>query len=104
MSKQDKTTFSYEGKKPTFLAEIKNHHCFTMVTPHFQTTDWKQSVTDIMITGLDSAQTCSCPGFMLIKGSDNEKPWSKMSSSAVIKAICAVLWPDPFINEGTETF
>ena len=67
-----------------------------MATQHSQLTDRKRSRTDILTTSLDSVQICSWPRFVLIKGTDNERPLSKLSPFAVNKAIVAVLGSDPF--------
>ena len=67
-----------------------------MATQHSQLTDRKRSRTDILTTSLDSVQICSWPRFLLIKGTDNERPLSKLSPFAVNKAIVAVLGSDPF--------
>ena len=67
-----------------------------MPTPHSQLTDRKRSRTDILTTSLDSVQICSWPCFLLIKGTDNERPLSKLSPFAMNKAIVAVLGSDPF--------
>ena len=67
-----------------------------MATQHSQMTDRKQTRTDILTTSLDSAPICSWPRFLLIKGTDNERPLSKLSPFAVNKAIVAVLGSDPF--------
>ena len=45
---------------------------------------------------LHSSTICSWPCFLLIKGTDNERPLSKLSPFAVNKAIVAVLGSDPF--------
>ena len=73
-----------------------NNYYFTMATQHSQMTDRKQSRTDILTTSLDSAPICSWPCFLLIKGTDNERPLSKPSPFAVNKTIVAVLGSDPF--------
>ena len=69
---------------------------FTMATQHSQMTDRKRSKTDILTTSLDSAPICSWPRFLLIKGTDNERPLSKLPPFALNKAIVAVLGSDPF--------
>ena len=61
-----------------------------------QLTDRKRSRTDILTTNLDTVQICSWPRFLLMKGTDNERPLSKLSPFAVNKAIIAVLGSDPF--------
>ena len=64
-----------------------NNYCYTMATQHSQLTDRKRSRTDILTRSLDSAPICSWPHFLLIKGTDNERPLSKLSPFAVNKAI-----------------
>ena len=73
-----------------------NNYYFTMATQHSQMTDRKRTRTDILTTSLDSAPICSWPRFLLIKGTDNERPLYKLSPFAVNKAIVAVLGSDPF--------
>ena len=73
-----------------------NNYYFTMATQHSQMIDRKRTRTDILTTSLDSAPICSWPRFLLIKGTDNERPLSKLSPFAVNKAIVAVLGSDPF--------
>ena len=73
-----------------------NNYYFTMATQHSQMTDRKRTRTDILTTSLDSAPICSWPRFLLIKGTDNERPLTKLSPFAVNKAIVAVLGSDPF--------
>ena len=51
---------------------------------------------DFMTTNLDSVQICTWPRFLLVKGTDNERPLSKLSPFAVNKAIVAVLGSHPF--------
>ena len=67
-----------------------------MATQHSQLTDRKQSRTDILTTSLDSVQISSWSRFLWIKGTDNERPLSKLLPFAVNKAIVAVLGSDPF--------
>ena len=67
-----------------------NNYYFTMATQHSQMTDRKQTRTDMLTTSLDSAPICSWPRFLLIKGTDNERPLSKLSPFAVNKATVAV--------------
>ena len=38
---------------------------------------------DYMTTNLDSVQICTWPRFLLVKGTDNERPLSKLSQFAV---------------------
>ena len=52
--------------------------------------------SDFMTTNLDSVQICAWPQFLLVKGTDNERPLSKLSPFAVNKAIVAVIGSDPF--------
>ena len=73
-----------------------NIYYFTMATQHSQMTDRKRTRTDILTTRSVSAPICSWPSFLLIKGTDNERPLSKLSPFAVNKAIVAVLGSDPF--------
>ena len=73
-----------------------NYYCFIMATQHSQLIDRKQTRTDILTTSLDSSQICSWPCFLLIKGTDNDRPLPKLSPFAVNKAIVAVLGSDPF--------
>ena len=73
-----------------------NNYYFTMATQHSQMTDRKRTRTDILTTSLDSAPICSWPRILLIKGTDNERPLSKLSPFAVNKAIVAVLGSDPY--------
>ena len=58
--------------------------------------DRKRSRPDIMTTDFDSAQICSWPRFLLIKGTNDERPLCKLSPFAVNKAIVAILGCDPF--------
>ena len=51
---------------------------------------------EFMITNSNSAQMCSWPRFLLVKGTGNESPLSKLSPFAVSKAIVAVLRSDSF--------
>ena len=69
-----------------------------MVSQNSNMTDRKRIRTspEIMTTNLDSAQICIWPRFLLVKGTDNERPLSKLSPFAVNKAIVAVLGSDPF--------
>ena len=66
-----------------------------MATHHSQLTDRKRTQTDILTTSLNSPQICSWPRFLLIKGTDNERPLFKLSPFAVNKATVAVLGSDP---------
>ena len=69
-----------------------------MASQNSQMTDRKRIRTspEIMTTNLDYAQICTWPQFLLVKGTDNERPLSKLSPFAVNKAIVAVLGSDPF--------
>ena len=75
-----------------------NNHFNIMASQNSQMTDRKRirTLPEFMITNLDSAQICSWPRFMLVKGTDNERPLSKLSPFAVNKVIVAVLGSDPF--------
>ena len=68
-----------------------------MATQNTQMTDRKRIRTspDFMTSNLDSVQICTWPRFLLVKGTDNERPLSKLSPFAVNKAIVAVLGSDP---------
>ena len=69
-----------------------------MATQHSQLADRKRirTLPDSMTMNLDSVQICMWPRFLLVKGTDNERPLSKLLPFAVNKAIVAVLGPDPF--------
>ena len=67
-----------------------------MATQHSQLTDRKQTRTDNLTTSLDSAPICSWPCFLLIKGTDSERPLSKLSPYPENKGIVALLGSDPF--------
>ena len=75
-----------------------NKYYNIMATQNRQTTDRKRIRTspDFMTSNLDSVQICTWPRFLLVKGTDNERPLSKLSPFAVNKAIVAVLGSDPF--------
>ena len=75
-----------------------NNHYNIMATQNFQMTDRKRirTLPELMITNSDSAQICTWPRFLLVKGTDNERPLSKLSPFAVNKAIVSVLGSDPF--------
>ena len=74
-----------------------NKHYNIMGTQNTQMTDRKRIRTspDFMTTNLDSVQICTWLRFLLVKGTDNERPLSKLSSFAVNKAIVVVLGSDP---------
>ena len=76
----------------------KNNHFNIMATQNSQMTDRKRirTLPKFMIMNSDSAQICSWPRFMLVKGTDNERPLSKLSPFAINKVIVAVLGSDPF--------
>ena len=74
---------------------MKNHPNI-MVTQNSLLMGRKRSRPDIMTTDFDSAQICSWPRFLLIKGTDDERPFCKLSSFAVNKAFVAILGYDPF--------
>ena len=48
------------------------------------------------ILNLDSPQICSWPRFLLVKGTNDERPLCRLSTFAVNKAIVAILGSDPF--------
>ena len=73
---------------------MKNHSN-TMATQNSLLMDRKRSRPD-MTTEFDSAQICSWPRFLLIKGTDDERPLFKLSPFAVNKASVAILGSDPF--------
>ena len=75
-----------------------NNHYNIMATQNSQLTDRKRIRTspELMIANSDSAQICIWPRFLLVKGTDNERPLSKLSLFAVNKAIVAILGSDPF--------
>ena len=59
--------------------------------------DRKRTRTTLdMTTNLDSPQICSWPRFLLVKGTDDERPLCRLSPFAVNKAIVAILGSDPF--------
>ena len=59
--------------------------------------DRKRTRTSLdMTTNLDSPQICSWPRFLLVKGTDDERPLCRLSPFAVNKAIVAILGSDPF--------
>ena len=86
------------GSKGGWRALATNNHYNIMATQNSQMTDRKRIRTspEVMITNLDSAQICTWPRCLLVKGTDNERPLSKLSPFAVNKAIVAVLGSDPF--------
>ena len=67
-----------------------------MATQNLLLIDRKRSRPDIMTTDFDSAEICSWPRFLLIKGTNDERPLCKLSPFAVNKAIVAILGSDLF--------
>ena len=67
-----------------------------MATQNSLLIDRKRSRPDITTTDFDSGQICSWPSFLLIKGTNDERPLCKLSPFAVNKAIVAILGSDPF--------
>ena len=65
-----------------------NKYYNIMATQNTQMTDRKRirTLPDFMTTNLDSVQICTWPRFLLVKGTDNERPLSKLSPFAVNKA------------------
>ena len=61
-----------------------------MATQNSLLIDRKISRPDITTTDFDSSQICSWPCFLLIKGTNDERPLYKLSPFAVNKAIVAV--------------
>ena len=55
-----------------------------------------RTLPEIMTMNSDSAQICTLPRFLLVKGTDNERPLSKLSRFGINKATVAVLGSDPF--------
>ena len=86
------------GSKGGWRTLAMNKYYNIMATQNRQTTDRKRIRTspDFMTSNLDSVQICTWPRFLLVKGTDNERPLSKLSPFAVNKAIVAVLGSDPF--------
>ena len=86
------------GSKGGWRALATNNHFNIMASQNSPMTDRKRIRTspEIMSTNSDSAQICSWPRFLLVKGTDNERPLSKLSPFAVNKAIVAVLGSNPF--------
>ena len=85
------------GSKGGWRALATNNHSNIMATQNLLM-DRKRTRTslDIMTTTLDSPQICSWPRFLLVKGTDNERPLCRLSPFAVNKAIVAILGSDPF--------
>ena len=69
---------------------------YIMATQNSLLNDRKRSRPDIMTTDFNSAQIFSWLHFLLIKGTNNERPLCKLSPLAVNKAIVAILGSDPF--------
>ena len=86
------------GSKGEWRALATNNHLNIMASQNSQMTDRKRLRTspEIMTMNLDFAQICTWPRFLLVKGTDNERPLSKQSPFAVNKAIVPVLGSDPF--------
>ena len=84
------------GSKGGWRALATKNLYYSMATPNSLLIDRKRSRPDMMTTNFDSAQICSWPHFLLIKGTSDERPLCKLSPFAVNKAIIAVLGSDPF--------
>ena len=56
----------------------------------------RQNEITTTINGNDSAPICSWPRFLILKGSDPNKPLAKLSPFAVNKCIVAILGTDPY--------
>ena len=69
-----------------------------MATQNLLVTDRKRTRTllDIMTMTLDSHQICSWPKILLVNGTDDERPFCRLSPFAVNKAIVAILGSDPY--------
>ena len=83
------------GSKGGWRTLAMKNHSNTMATQNSLLMDRKRSRPD-MTTDFDSAQICSWPRFLLIKGTDDERPLFKLSPFAVNKAFVAILGSDPF--------
>ena len=83
------------GSKGGWRALATNKHYNIMATQNSQMTDRKRirTLPELIITNWDSTKICTWPRFLLLKGTDNERPLSKLSPFAVNKA---VLGSDPF--------
>ena len=70
-----------------------------MATQNTQTTDRKRIRTspDFMTSNLDSVQICTWPRFLLVKGTDNERPLSKLSPFAETRPLLLFLGLIPLI-------
>ena len=84
------------GSKGGWRALATKNLNYIMATQHSLLIDRKRSRPDIKTTDFDSAQICSWPRFLLIKGTNDERPLYKLSPFAVNKAIVAILGSDPF--------
>ena len=84
------------GSKGGWRALATKNLYYIMATQHSLLIDRKRSRPDITTTDFDSAQICSWPRFLLIKGTNDERPLYKLSPFAVNKAIVAILGSDPF--------
>ena len=82
------------GSKGGWRALATKNLYYIMATQHSLLIDRKRSRPDIMTTDFDSAQICSWPRFLLIKGTNDERPLYKLSPFAVNKAIVAILGSD----------
>ena len=67
-----------------------------MATQNSLLIDRKRSRPDITTTDFDAAQICSWSRFLLMKGTNDERPLYKLSPFADNKAIVVVLGSDPF--------
>ena len=84
------------GSKGGWRALATKNIYYIMAIQNSLLIDRKRSRPDIMTTDFDSAQFCLWPHFLLIKGTNEERPLYKLSPFAVNKAIVAVLGSDPF--------
>ena len=84
------------GSKGGWRALAMKNIYYIMATQNSLMIDRKRSRPDITTTDFDSAQICSWPRILLIKGTNDERPLYKLSPFAVNKAIVAVLGSDPF--------
>ena len=83
------------GSKGGWRALATKNIYYIMATQNSLLIDRKRSRPD-MTSDFDSAQICSWPRFLLIKGTDDERPLFKLSPFAVNKAFVAILGSDPF--------
>ena len=84
------------GSKGGWRALATKNIYYIMATQNSLMIDRKRSRPDITTTDFNSAQICSWPRFLLIKGTNDERPLYKLSTFAVNKVIVAVLGSDPF--------